>query len=387
MLKLNSIIKNSLLISLIPALFACNGFFEKDNIPTPKPLVEFKKELKPTLLWSVNTKAGQNEAYLKYSPIITENTIFTISTKGIITATNRINGHQSWQIDTHLSSTAGLGFTDGLIIAAGSKGEILALQANDGRLRWKTSVDAEILASPAAQNGIAIIKTVNGRVIALSLQNGKIKWKFNQVEPGLILRAASSPVIQNGQVIVGFANGNIAKLDLYNGQLAWTRTVTLSEGIFPIQRMIDIDANPVVFQHHIYAATYQGKLVSLDWTIGSILWSQNISSYTGMAVNSQAVYLSDASSHIWAFNTGSGLVNWRQTELEWRQVTAPVLMENRYLVLGDAEGYVHWLDIQDGHVAAREFAGNGIYATPIVKNNILYIMTSNGYLLAYTLRK
>lgn len=62
-------------------------------------------------------------------------------------------------------------------------------------------------------------------------------------------------------------------------------------------------------------------------------------------------------------------------------------MENRYLVVGDAQGYIHWLDTDDGQVAAREFAGASVYATPLVKNNILYIMTSNGYLLAYTLRR
>ena len=48
----------------------------------------------------------------------------------------------------------------------------------------------------------------------------------------------------------------------------------------------------------------------------------------------------------------SGLVNWRQTALEARNVSGPAIMGN-YIVVGDAEGYLHWMSKRDGHFAAR----------------------------------
>ena len=148
--------------------------------------------------------------------------------------------------------------------------------------------------------------------------------------------------------------------------------------------MIDVDADPVIFEHHLYAATYQGKIASFDWLSGNTLWSHDISSYTGMTADNNTVYISDAQGIIWAFNADSGLVNWRQTELNARIVTGPAVLGN-YLVVGDAEGYLHWLGKNDGHLAARQRVGSAIYAAPVVENNVVYTLTNEGYLAAYTL--
>ena len=58
-----------------------------------------------------------------------------------------------------------------------------------------------------------------------------------------------------------------------------------------------------------------------------------------------------------------------------------------YIVVGDGQGYLHWLSKSDGHIAGRVNAGNAIYAAPIVENNMLYAQTDNGNLLAYTLNR
>jgi outer membrane protein assembly factor BamB len=230
-----------------------------------------------------------------------------------------------------------------------------------------------------------VVKAVDGYTRGLSSNNGREIWSFQQVEPNLVLRGSSAPIIRDGTIIAGYANGNLAKLSLGDGQLLWLQTVAVPEGAFAIQRMIDIDADPIVFEHQIYVATYQGKIASLDWTSGKVLWSHDISSYTGMAADSDSVYISDAKGHVWGFNADSGLVNWRQNRLEYRIISAPAVMGN-YVVVGDAEGYLHWLSKTDGHFAARVSLGSAIYASPIVKNNVLYALSNNGYLVAYTLR-
>jgi outer membrane protein assembly factor BamB len=86
--------------------------------------------------------------------------------------------------------------------------------------------------------------------------------------------------------VVGFANGNLAKLTLQDGSMLWQQIITIPEGSFAIQRMVDIDADPVVFNNRVYVATYQGKIAALDLTTGKIYWTHDISSFTGLTVDS-----------------------------------------------------------------------------------------------------
>ena len=264
------------------------------------------------------------------------------------------------------------------------RGDVIALQESDGSVRWKVSIPGEILAAPAVSSHSVIVKSVDGYTRALSLQDGHELWSFQQVEPNLILRGSSAPLARYNDVIVGYANGNLAKLNGRDGQLQWMQSIAIPEGIFAIQRMIDIDADPIIYDHRIYAATYQGKISSLSWSTGSVHWSHDISSYTGMIADNNALYISDAKSYVWAFNADSGLVNWRQTELAARVVSGPAVMGN-YVIVGDGEGYLHWLSKRDGHFAGRQSVGSAIYAAPIAENGVLYAITNKGYLVAYRL--
>ncbi len=362
---------------------ACSGFFDKDNTPTPTPLTPITAEMKPRLLWSTQAGSGNNDQYLKMSPALTQTAIITASSKGTVTSVNKMNGRTNWQVNTQLPLSAGPGAGDGMIVVGSRKGDIWALDQTTGRQLWRRSIPSEILANPAIGDGIVIIKAVDGYTRALSTHDGHELWSFQQVEPNLVLRGSSSPLIRDRYLIIGFANGNLAKINAQNGQLSWLQTITLPEGAFAIQRMIDIDANPIVFEHRIYVATYQGKIASLDWTSGRALWTHDISSYTGMTADEKAVYVSDARSHVWAFGADNGFVNWRQAKLEARIVSGPASMGD-YVVVGDAEGYLHWLSKRDGHFAAREKLGSAIYAAPIVENNVLYVLSNNGYLASYS---
>jgi outer membrane protein assembly factor BamB len=365
-------------------LTACAGFFDKDNTPTPTPLTPFTAEIKPTLLWSAKVGSGSNDTYLKLSPSLSGDAIYTSSANGVVTATNKHNGNTFWSVNTKTPITSGTGVGSGMVVVGSRQGDVISLQQSDGRLLWKTNVSGEVLAKPAIGNNTIVVKTIDGTIHTLAASDGHLLWTYQQTEPSLILRGSSAPLVRDNIIFAGFANGNLAKIGLRNGQLDWSRPIAIAVGGFSIERMIDIDADPFVYGHRVFAATYQGKIASLDWNSGNTLWSHDISSYTGMTADDDSIYISDASGYIWAFGANNGLVNWRQTQLEARNVSPPAVMGN-YVVVGDAEGYLHWLGKRDGHFAGREFAGNTIMAAPIVENNVLYALTSNGSLVAYTL--
>lgn len=372
-------------LSFITLLLAgCHGFFEKDNTPTPTPITRFHAEIQPQRLWSTRAGSGAGNDNLIMPMALSSQSIFTASTNGVVTAIDSKTGQKQWQVNTGLPLTSGPGTGHDLVVVGSRKGEIMALRQQDGVPLWKVDVAGEIIAQPAISQNTVVIKAVDGRVHALSTRDGHTLWSFVRNEPGLILRGASAPLIHHNHVIAGFASGTLAKLTLNGGHELWQQTIASPEGAFAIERMVDIDADPILFNNDLYAATYQGKISMLDWNTGRIRWSHTISSYSGMAADADGIYISDAEGYVWSFTTNSGLVNWRQTKLQARLISGPAIMGD-YVVVGDQEGYLHWLNKKDGHFSAREKLGSAIKAAPMVQNKVLYALTNNGHLIAYTL--
>ncbi len=380
----NQLIKNSVLIACVCAISACSGFFDKDNTPKPKALTSFTPTIKPRLLWKTSTNSGAGDEYLKLTPAMNDHAIYTTSTKGVVTSTARNNGRINWQVNTGHMLTTGAGTGDGIVVVGSIHGNIVALNESTGKISWTANVNGELIANPAISGGYVIIKALDGSVSALSSQDGHSLWSFKQAEPDLILRGSSTPLISEGHILTGFANGNLASVSLASGQIGWIQQIATPEGAFAIERMTDIDADPIVDGNRVLAATYQGNIASLDRHSGRQLWSHKISSYTGMTADENAVFISDAKSDVWSFGVDSGLVNWTQSALGARNISGPANM-GQYIVVGDAQGYLHWLDKRDGRFAAREYLGSAIFAKPLVDNRVLYALANNGTLAAYQL--
>ncbi len=366
-------------------LGGCSTFFDKDNTPLPSPLVDFIPEAKIHSLWYTSTPGtGSTSDYLKLTPAISGTSIFTVSQNGVIAATNTKTGKSLWHTRVSADINSGAAVYNGVVFIGTREGDLYALDQNTGKTLWKTASSSEVLAPAAVSGNVVLLKTIDGRVTAFSTVDGHDLWKYQQTEPNLILRGSSAPQITRDSVIVGFENGDLVKLTLHGGRVQWQRAIAEPQGIFAIQRMIDIDADPVVVGNRVYAATYQGRVAALDISSGNTLWDHDISSYAGIASDGNKVYVSDAQSHVFAFNAANGTVSWEQPKLQARMITGPAVIGN-YVVVGDAEGYLHWMGKQDGRFVARTRVNHtGIVATPFVNDNVLYVYTKDGHLAAYT---
>lgn len=381
------IINKIAIISLLSlSLSACGlGLFDKDNTPPPSPLVSFKSEAVPHINWYTSTGHGVDKDYLKLTPALSNTAIFTADNNGVVAANDKLTGKSLWQVKTQTQISGGVAAGNGIVVVGTRDGSIIALNQLDGHIIWTEHTSTEILAAPAIGNGVVIVKAIDGKVTAYSVKDGSLLWGYSQTEPNLILRGASVPQITPNSTVVGFANGNLVNLSLHGGTLLWQKIISIPTGSFTIQRMVDIDANPLVVGKRVYVASYQGRISALELSSGQELWSNDISSYTGIAADSNRVYVTDAISHVWAFDMTSGVVAWKQTDLQSRNITAPVNFGN-YIVVGDSEGYLHWLSKQDGHFIARTRVNrSGIIAAPIVSNGVLYVVTKDGHLVSYSL--
>ncbi|PIE00102.1 MAG: outer membrane protein assembly factor BamB, partial [Thiothrix nivea] len=58
-----------------------------------------------------------------------------------------------------------------------------------------------------------------------------------------------------------------------------------------------------------------------------------------------------------------------------------------YLVIGDFEGYLHWLHTETGKIAGRLRSDPAGYnVPPLVDGNVVYSFGKNGILAAHTLQ-
>jgi outer membrane protein assembly factor BamB len=169
---------------------------------------------------------------------------------------------------------------------------------------------------------------------------------------------------------------------LSNGQALWETRVAVPRGRTELERMVDIDADPIIADQTVYAVTYQGQVAAMKLFSGEVIWRRDMSSHAGLGVGPENVYVTDDSSHVWALKRSNNASMWRQAKLEARRLSPPAVF-GQYVVVGDLEGYVHWLSKEDGQFAARlNIDSSSIVAAPVATSFAVYVYASGGELAA-----
>lgn len=350
---------------LIAALAACSG--AKDTAAPPSELTDFERGARLDKVWSADTGLGGTDKWIALRPFVADGRLVSAHVDGGVTSRALEDGRTAWAADTDASLSAGVGGTDATVAVGTSEGQVIALSAEDGSERWRSDVAGELLAPPTGGNGLLIARTVDGRVVALDESDGDTIWSFSTDVPSLSLRGNAAPLLVSGGVLAGLDNGRLIALAVQNGQPLWQTTIAEPSGSSPVERMVDIDGAIGIGQGVAYAVTYQGRIAEVEPRNGDIQWSRDMSSFAGLSVDADRIYVSTADSHVVALDTAAGDTVWRQDRLAHRRLTAPVPVPGTdFLVVGDLEGYVHVLTRSDGRIVnRRDVGGDSILADPV----------------------
>lgn len=358
----------------------------KDNTEPPAPLVEFRPRVNVVRLWSEGVGGGTDRQYLKLAPAVAGQRLFTADSDGEVVALDASNGKTLWSKDVDERITGGPGFGENVVLVGTGEGGVIALNADSGKKLWRSRVSSEVLSPPIKAEGTVVVRTNDGRVFGLAGDSGKRLWTYDRTVPALTLRGTSAPRVSGNIVVAGFDAGRLAALDLPTGRLLWETSIATSRGRSELERMVDIDSEPLLMDGIIYVATFQGQIAAVQLESGRIVWNREISSYAGFTADQNALYLSNDQSHVLAIDRFTGSVIWRQEKLHARAATGPASIGD-YVVVGDLEGYLHWMDKGTGEFVARtEHSGARILVEPIVVGRVLYAYGSDGTLAAYTYR-
>ncbi|MGZ5007695.1 MAG: outer membrane protein assembly factor BamB [Methylobacter sp.] len=355
----------------------------EDNADPPSALVEYTPEVKPEVIWKESVGVGADEQSLRLIPVIGSGKILAADREGVVQARSLATGKLIWETETEVHFSGGPGLGAGTVILGSSDAEVVALDIETGAVLWKSAVSSEVLSVPVVANGIVVVRTTDGAVIALDEKTGGKRWNYERSVPALSLRGTGSPLIVEGNVIGGYDNGKVMALRLTDGKYVWETSVAISKGRSEIERLVDLDVDPIVINGVIYVASYQGGIAAISESDGDILWrNETVSSHSGLSNDYRYLYLTNSESHVMQLDQRSGAGLWKQKDLHQRRLTAPAPYGS-YVVAGDFEGYVHWLSSVDGRQMGRvQITEAPIDAKPIIVDNVVYVYAKDGTLAA-----
>jgi len=396
--------RHFLLFSLFVVLASCAS--SPSPILPPVALQEIKNQVEIKLIWTKRFGDGVGDNYLKFQPALYLDSIIYLDFKGQLSSVDQKTGIFNWKKDFNLPVSSQFLIYENKIVFGTSQGELIMAQIDTGKIQWRIQLSSEILSTPAVSDGILVINTVDGFLYGLDVLTGDQRWFYNRTVPVLTLRGSSSPVITDGIVLNGFDNGKLIALTLDSGRVIWDTTIAFSSGSTEIERIIDINIAPVVKDDLVYVATFQGRLAAVELTSGKIVWTRDLSVFNDIKVDAFRVYVSAADSRVWALDRKNGATLWKQDALLRRNISGPVLFHDQ-LVVGDFNGYLHWMSRKDGKLLSRVRLGeqvhinnraddvddyfdthisklNNILSVPIVFKNMMYAANRYGDMHAYT---
>ncbi len=373
------------------ALAGCGTFadpgewFSSAEVVEPSPLVDLQNQIQPQTLWSRDVGSGTDNQRLGLVPRVVGDTVYTADARGRVEATAIADGSRRWRVELETPVGGGPGVGEALVVLGTSDAEVIALDVESGGERWRSQVSSEVLSVPAVAGGIVVVHTVDGKLFGLEAAVGTERWRYERQVPTLTLRGSGSPVISGGAVYVGMAGGKLIALRVDNGELLWDLSITVPSGRSELERLADVDSDPIVIGGGVFVATYQGEVAAIDQRNGRPVWQRKISSYSGMAADLDGLYVSDTEGVVWGIDIRSGSARWSQDALKHRRLSSVALLGG-LVVVGDFEGYLHWLDKSDGSMVARTRVGSDPITTGIqVANGILYVQGDGGQLAAVRL--
>lgn len=348
--------------------------------------------------WNARIAGGSTKARLAASPVVANGTVYVIDTQAVVHAFDGKSGAARWRTSLGVhgdgESSAfggGVSFDDGHLYATTGVGDVAALDAATGAVQWKVRPAGPLRGAPTVANGQLYVITQDNQIFALNATDGKTVWN----EAGSLVASeifgAAAPSVAQGTVVAGFSSGELTAYRYENGRAVWQDALSRTSMSTAVASLSDIDADPVIEEGKVYAIGQGGRMVALDIVTGQRLWELNIGGISTPWVAGDWIFVVTDQAQLLCIARATGKVRWITQLPHWRKPkkkdklitwTGPVLAGNR-LLLANTLGELLNVDAATGKIGTKTRAGKAIYLSPVIANNTLYILDSDGRLSAW----
>ncbi|AUR31128.1 outer membrane protein assembly factor BamB [Morganella morganii] len=388
-------LRKTLLVGLVASVLLAGCSSEQDTI-VMSPLPEVTSQFTPETVWDKSVGDGVGKYYSHLSPAWEGSSVYAADRNGLVKALDTDSGVEIWSVnlaektgflsaDIPAMLSGGLTVSGEHVYVGTERGTLIALNANDGEIAWTANAGGEVLSRPEVSDELVLVHTGNGLLQAFDTASGEQRWSLNLDTPSLSVRGESAPAVAMGAAFVGGDNGRVSAVMLGQGQIIWQQRISQTTGTTEISRLNDVDMTPVVADGRVYAIAYNGNLVAMDMRSGQILWKRDFGSVNELVLDGESLYVVDQDDNVYGLRAADGVTMWSQDKLLHRNLSAPEIF-NGYLVVGDGEGYLHWLDTSNGQfVAQNKLNSSGILSRPSIAGDKLMVQARDGRL--YLLRR
>lgn len=381
--------KFGIALLLAAGLSACSSFTDDKDKEVVAPLVDLPEHaVKLDDNWSRRVGSqGDDVLTLVLKPALQPDTIFAANAKGVVVALDRNEGSVRWKHDLDVSLISAVGADQHLVVVSDQNGMVYALDAANGEPRWQVQASSEVLAAAATNGDVVVVQAVDSRVQAFDVATGKPRWSYTASQAVLTLRGNSAPIIRDDIVYVSFDNGKVVALDAKTGLLRWEQRFIVPDGRSELERVIDVQSDPVVSASDVVVGCYQGVVVSLERERGQPQWEEKASVIRNMATGDGSVFIVESGDTVRALRLGTGREAWKSELFAGRHLSSSATL-GEYVAVADKDGYVHLLSQSDGSYAGRyKVGGDGVRGDNLFSDgNTLYVLTNSGKLFALVIK-
>ena len=353
-----------------------------------------------TLAWSADIGAGDSRrGTITADPVVAGGRVFTLDAHATVRAFST-SGQTLWSRDlTRPTDSAGEASGGGLAVAgdrlyvATGFGELHAIDVASGEIAWTQGFDAPVAGAPTVFGDLVYVTSRDSRAFAVRTDTGRLQWQLPGAPSRSVTVSGAGPAVTDRIAIFPFGSAELVATLRQGGVRVWSATLAGQRRGRAYTGYTDITSDPVVVGDVVYAGSASGRLAALSARSGERIWTATEGAMSpvwpvGGAVflvsdQAQLVRLDDATGEpVWAVD----LPFFKARRAGRRKAVyahhGPVLAGGRLVVASD-DGRMRFFDPTDGRLVQSVEIPGGATTNPVVVNGTLYVVSTNGRLLAY----
>ncbi|MDV3256829.1 MAG: PQQ-binding-like beta-propeller repeat protein [Sphingomonas sp.] len=349
--------------------------------------------------WTASIGQGSDkDRRLGGGPVVAEGKVFTIDTAGTVRAFNASSGQQLWSArfgDIGENAGAvyggGVGYDSGRVYASNGLGYVAALNASDGSAIWTVKPGGPLRGEPSISGDAVYVMSQDNQIYSLKTADGSTNWSNAAALEIAGIMGSAAPAVARGTVVAGFSSGELNAYRYENGRQVWQDALSRTSITTSVASLSDIDADPVIDNGVVYAIGQGGRMVALDLFSGQRIWELNFGGIATPWVAGDWLFAVNDKAQLVAVSRATGKIRWINQLPRYRKqksrsglitYVGPVLAGDRLIVAGSNGALINVNPI-DGSFQSQTDVDDAVSFQPVVANNMLYLLTDRGRLIAY----
>ena len=352
-------------------LVACSS-----DKPKPTPLEPVAPKIAGRQVWQAKLTGVQ-------FPLVVaarDGSFIVAGDDGTVLSLEVATGRELWRVQVGSEVSAGVG-TDGRYTSVVTRGhEVVTIE--QGRVLWKAKLSGRVMTAPLVAGERVFVMGVDRAVHAFDATDGKKLWVLQRPGDALTLGQAGVVSAVRDTLVVG-QGPRMTGVDPSRGTVRWEASVANPRGTNEVERLADLVGPAARVGNVLCARAFQATVGCVDAVRGSLMWSRNASGSQSIGADDRVVVAGDGSDRLSGWRQGTGELLWTNERLLFRGLSG-VLVAGRTAVVGDAQGFVHFLDREDGQPLLRlSTDGSGVVGAPVVQGATMLVVTRAGGLYAF----